>query len=214
IRTSNIQGINIPGTNEKLVANLFADDTTIFLNKVDDFAILQNILDKWCLAAGARFNIKKTQLLPIGSADYRERVIHERQMNPGHQTIPDTMKIIPDGELTRILGAWVGNNGNQESLWTPVLENIDADLEQWEKSHPTTEGRKLIIQMVIGGRTQYLARVQGMPKRVEDGLRKRIRTFFWGDKRSPIKEAMIYMPIEYGGQGVLDIQARNEAIQI
>ncbi|KDQ33712.1 hypothetical protein PLEOSDRAFT_1031451 [Pleurotus ostreatus PC15] len=52
-----------------------------------------------------------------------------------------------------------------------------------------------------------------MPKQVEEGLRKRIRSFFWGDKHSPIKEEMIYVPIEHGGQGVLDIRARNEAIQ-
>ena len=91
-------------------------------------------------------------------------------MNPAHQVIHETMKIIPDGKLTHILGAWIGNNGNREAPWTPVLENIDTDLERWEKGHPTTEGRKLIIQMVVGGRTQYLARVQSMPKQVEDGI--------------------------------------------
>lgn len=213
IRASNIQGINIPGVNERLVANLFADDTTIFLNEMDDFATLQKILDSWCLAAEARFNVQKTQLLPIGNLEYRERVLQERKMRPNQQEIPQTMKIIPEGELTRILGAWIGNDGRQETPWTPVLENIDADLERWGRGNPTIEGQKLIIQMVIGGHTQYLAKVQGMPKQIEDRLRKRVRTFFWGDKRSPIKEEMMYMPIEYGSQGVLDIRARNEAIQ-
>ncbi|KDQ32576.1 hypothetical protein PLEOSDRAFT_1015105, partial [Pleurotus ostreatus PC15] len=175
---SGIKGIDVPGTEEKLIANLFADDTTVFLNEGDDFNALQIILGKWCTAAGAKFNTKKTQILPIGSVEYRERVIRERKTNREHQEIPEEMKIVPDGQLTRILGAWIGNNGNQEAPWTPVIEMIDEDLERWEKGHPTSEGRKLIIQMVVGGRTQYLARVQGMPKQVEDSLRKQIRKFF------------------------------------
>ncbi|KDQ22940.1 hypothetical protein PLEOSDRAFT_1015108, partial [Pleurotus ostreatus PC15] len=175
---SGIKGIDVPGTEEKLIANLFADDTTVFLNEEDDFNTLQTILNKWCIAAGAKFNTKKTQILPIGSEEYRGRVIRERKVSQEHHGIPEEMKIVPDGQLTRILGAWIGNKGNQESPWTPVVEKIDEDLERWEKGHPTAEGRKLIIQMVIGGRTQYLARVQGMPKQIEDNLRKRIRKFF------------------------------------
>ncbi|KDQ25470.1 hypothetical protein PLEOSDRAFT_1026875, partial [Pleurotus ostreatus PC15] len=71
IRASGIKGINVPGTEEKLIANLFTDNTTVFLNEGDDFNALQIILGKWCTAAGAKFNTKKTQILPIGSVEYR-----------------------------------------------------------------------------------------------------------------------------------------------
>ncbi|KAF9035020.1 hypothetical protein BDZ89DRAFT_1036318 [Hymenopellis radicata] len=46
------------------------------------------------------------------------------------------------------------------------------------------EGRRLIIQMVVGGKTQYLTKVQGMPKEVEQKLERRIRRFLWADKRA------------------------------
>ncbi|KAF7419654.1 hypothetical protein PC9H_002246 [Pleurotus ostreatus] len=68
--------------------------------------------------------------------------------------------------------------------------------------------------MVVGGRTQYLARVQGMPKQVKDSLRKRIWKFFWGDKKNPVREEIIFAQPGKGEQGVLDIRSRNEAIQI
>ncbi|KAF9497311.1 hypothetical protein BDN71DRAFT_1481863 [Pleurotus eryngii] len=179
-RSLNIKETNVPGTEEKLVANLFTDNTTMFLDGGSDFAKLQSIIDKWCITA-----------------------VREQKMNPGHQEIPRVMKIVPNGELIRILGAWIGNNRNQESPWTPVVKVIDRDFK-----------RKLIIQMVVGGQTQYLAIVQGMPKQIEDNLRKHMRKFFWRDKRSPIQEETIFAPAGKGGQGVLDICARNKAIQV
>jgi hypothetical protein len=48
-----------------------------------------------------------------------------------------------------------------------VLEKFAKDLERWKASAPTLEGKQHIINMVIGGRTQYLTRVQRMPKDVE-----------------------------------------------
>jgi len=41
------------------------------------------------------------------------------------------------------------------------------------------EGRKLIVQMQVVGVTQYLTKVQGMPKEVKLELNKQIRRFMW-----------------------------------
>ncbi|KAJ8457104.1 hypothetical protein ONZ45_g18449 [Pleurotus djamor] len=212
IRKSQITGYEIPGTAERIVANLFADDTTVIMNETDELTDLQEILDDWCLASGAKFNVQKTQIIPIGSKAHRQAVIENRKM--GDSTIPEHMTIIKDGDLTRILGAWFGNNCDTQSPWTPIIERIDSELERWGKSHPTFQGRKHIIQMEIGGRTQYLAKVQGMNKQTENAIKKRIRSFFWDGKTSQVKEDTIYAPIDEGGFGVLDIVARNEAIQL
>ncbi|KAJ3853367.1 hypothetical protein EV368DRAFT_73517 [Lentinula lateritia] len=175
LRTSNLKGFSeIPGIKEKLIANLFADDTTVFL---------ENILNRWCTASTAVFNISKTQILPIGKKEYRLRIITDRRGSPDRTRIPEHIHIAVEDEAIRILGAWYGHELHDDVGWANQLEKIDKVLLNWEKSNPTMDGRKKIIQMIIGGMTQYLTQVQGMPKKVEKKLEKRICQFLWGSKK-------------------------------
>ena len=215
LRSSELKGYKIPGNDEKLIANLFADDTTTFLSADDNFADLQIILDRWCKASTAKFNIKKTEIIPIGSNEFRKTVLETRKTKEDHGMIPKNMHIAKDGEAIRILGAWLGNKINDEGVWAPTIEKIDQNLKWWERSHPSMEGRRLIVQMVIGGMTQYLTQVQGMPREVEKRIAKRVRKFMWSEKQmSPVNEQTLYTPIEVGGRAVLDIASRNEAISV
>ncbi|KAF8912563.1 hypothetical protein CPB85DRAFT_1193624, partial [Mucidula mucida] len=178
--------------------------TTVFLAEYDDFESLTKILDDWCMAlAGAKFNINKTEILPIGVPVHRQGVRNNRTMSglgnsPG-QDIPEGIKITMDGEAVRTLGAWVGNGSKQVDVWTRTLDKIEENLNRWERGHPTMEGRRLIVLMVVGGMTQYLTKVQGMPKTVEDRLERRVRKFLWADKKKiNVNKETIYAPIEEG----------------
>ncbi|KAF5344335.1 hypothetical protein D9758_013247 [Tetrapyrgos nigripes] len=215
LRNSDLKGYKIPGHKERLIANLFADDTTVFLSADDDFETLQRILDKWCIASKAKFNIAKTEIIPMGSAEYRARVIDTRITKDGMDPLPQWLHITVDGEATRILGGWFGNNINNMSVWAPTLEKIDTHLERWNKGAPTMEGRRHIVQMVIGNMTQYLTQVQGMPTQIEKRVTKRVQNFIWAEKeRNPVSKATVLRPIEQGGRKVLDIEARNKAIDV
>lgn len=75
-------------------------------------------------------------------------------------------------EIHRILGSWQGNETNQAAIWAPTVEKIERSLKHWDKSHPTLMGRKKIVQMTVGGMTQYLTAVQGMIKEIEEYLDK------------------------------------------
>ncbi|KAJ7656481.1 hypothetical protein DFH06DRAFT_974827, partial [Mycena polygramma] len=67
--------------------------------------------------------------------------------------------------------------------------------------------------MVVGGMTQYLAKVQGMPPEIERKLERRVRAFLWDDKKLiAVNKETVYAPIDMGGRNLLDIIARNEAI--
>jgi hypothetical protein len=69
--------------------------------------------------------------------------------------------------------------------------------------------------MVVGGITQYLAKVQGMPSEVEAKIERRVRKFLWADKKVPtVNKETVYAPEEVGGRNLLDIVAHNEAITI
>ncbi|KAJ7182495.1 hypothetical protein C8R43DRAFT_818176, partial [Mycena crocata] len=85
---------------------------------------------------------------------------------------------------------------------------------RWQTTHPTLEGKRHIISMVIGGRTQYLTRVQGMPQEIEQTLVKLIRSFLWDGKTSRVSLETMILPVNQGGKGILDIPGRNKAIAL
>lgn len=72
----------------------------------------------------------------------------------------------------------------------------------------------MIVQMIVGGMTQYLTAVQGMPTEIEIGLSKLISKFIWKGGRPTIQMETLFRPREEGGLNVLDLKTRNKAIDI
>ena len=211
----NFKGITVPGVEEPLKAKFFADDTSVYMCKSDKFDFIKMLLGDWCRVSGAKFNIEKTEVVPIGSEDHRQQVVRSRKINPLDETLSDRIKVAEDGVAIRFLGAWIGNHTNNAVPWEPVIDNINKDLRRWGTSRPTMGGRKIIAQAITGGRTQYLTMAQGMPKNVEDAIIKITRKFMWGDNSSPrIALDFLQSPVEEGGLNLIDIKARNEAIEI
>ncbi|KAH9854953.1 hypothetical protein C2E23DRAFT_703113, partial [Lenzites betulinus] len=208
-------GLDVPGGTERLVTALFADDTTIFLGETDNYGMIEDVTGRWCRASRARFNMEKTEIIPVGSPEYRKRVWETRGMRIGAPPLPPNVRIAKDGEAIRSLGAWIGNKTDDAAPWTPVLAAIERALEKWEKGRPSLKGRRLIVGMEVGGRTQFLAKAQGMPSDVEGKLKKIVSTFVWaGDRHPRVCSDVVNAEVEEGGLGILDIAARNDAIQL
>lgn len=45
----------------------------VYLIEHDDFGALTDTLQFWCKASGAKFNTSKTEIIPIGTKEYREK---------------------------------------------------------------------------------------------------------------------------------------------
>src|SRR5712691_6562983 len=83
------------------------------------------------------------------------------------------------------------------------------------KLHPSLDGKARLVQAIVGGFTQFLTQVQGMPTQVEVALNKIISSFLWDDGLGPrIAMEFLHQPKEAGGLGILNIHARNEAIDL
>ncbi|EIW55710.1 uncharacterized protein TRAVEDRAFT_77783, partial [Trametes versicolor FP-101664 SS1] len=215
LRASSIRGFSVPGKAEKLVSALFADDTTAFLAETDSFEDLMAILCKWRAASRAKFNDDKTEVLPVGSKSYRERVVQTRQLTVGGPALPGGVKIVPDKQPVRVLGAWIGNQVDQEAVWGPMVDTIRRNLERWGLRNPSMYGRKLIVGMEVGGCTQFLARAQTMPPAVEQTLERAVSEFVWKNGGRPtVSMAVLQDPLESGGLNLLDVRARNDAIDL
>lgn len=171
-RKSGLTGFKAKEMAYCIVVTMFADDTTVYLTKNDKFSDLTDILQCWCKASSAKFNTKKTEIIPIGSKEYRENILVTRKISDTQECLPDNIEIAKDGKATRILGAWVRNNTNEHAIWSPILDKIENALQRWEKWHPTIEGCKIIIQRTVGSMSQYLTTAQGMPKDIKDLLTK------------------------------------------
>lgn len=214
IRDSALKGFTTPQATERLIISMFADDTTVFLSEDDNFEKLTELLDNWCIASGAKFNVGKTEIVPIGSKEYRDQVVQSRKGQQNHPPIPDNIKIAKEGEPVRALGAFVGNGIEECSVWTPTIETIETALKRWQRSHPTVDGKRLIINMEVGGRTQYRTTVQGMPLSVEKHLNKTIREFYWGGKAAYVSAETLALSLDKGGLKSIDLGARREAIHL
>jgi len=193
----NIKGIVVPGIENAIKVTLFADDTNLFLNKEDRLDYVQSILDKWCKVSGARFNIDKMEIIPIGTKAHRKTVVDTRKINAQDDNLlPQKIRIACDGEAVCILGVWIGNEANNQAPWEPILNIIKTKLNRWEKAHLMLNGKHIILQAIIGGHTQFLAKAQGMPKHIEDALMNIMTTFIWEETKPRITMATLQRPTQ------------------
>ncbi|KAH9892715.1 hypothetical protein C8Q73DRAFT_744726 [Cubamyces lactineus] len=215
LTTSTLRGLQVPGAQERLVAKLFADDTTVFLGEDDDYAEVDRVTGTWCRGSRAKFNLHKTEIIPLGTPEYRAQLVATRALCPGGETVHPDAHIARDGEAVRLLGAWIGNEVDPSQSWRPVVETVKRNLNKWAARRPTLHGKKLIVGMEIGARTQFRAKAQGMPQSVEKELTAAMRAFIWGEGKAP-KVAMATLQGSYddGGIALLDLEARNVAIDL
>ena len=211
-----LKGYNIPGLNEKIIINLFADDTVLYLSTEDRYGDALRALDEWCKASGAKFNKEKTEIIPIGTKTHRENMLRSRKLNPEDNPIGNEIRIARDGEAIRSLGAWTGNDTIETKPWEPIIDKVHNDFKRWKTVHPTLDGKQLIIQAVVGGRTQFLTKAQGMPEPIREALTKEIRNFIWDDDNHTPRLSLTHLeePKENSGINLLNLKDRNEAIEI
>ncbi|KAI0323400.1 hypothetical protein GY45DRAFT_1349801 [Cubamyces sp. BRFM 1775] len=105
---------------------------------------------------------------------------------------PRGVHVACDGEPVRILGAWIGNNVEEGGVWLLTVEKITSACM-----------------------SQFLTDVQHMPKLIQDQLDKLTRSYLWNGKHSPpVKMAQLQLPVDRGGFKILDLEARNDAIDL
>jgi ribonuclease HI len=129
-------------------------------------------------------------------------------------SLAEHIRIANDGEWIRVLGVPIGNRFDKGEPWGPTIEKIEKAVARWKKLNPTFKGKRLIIQAMVGGMSQYRTATQGMPAKALKEIRHIIRDFIWDNKRPLINEATLQLPRSQGGLGILDPVARNEAIDM
>lgn len=201
---------------ERLVVNMFADDTIVFLSSEDKIKHMIRTLDEYCLASTARFNLNKTNYIPIGERRFRESFEQSGTMwDNGRDTVIEKEHIMGEGRTTRLLGAWIGNGGSVNEQWDKILDESQEVLERWGRSYPSLPGKVLVINTLVASRAWYLAMVNEMPGDYEERMRKMFHSFLWNGKRNgSVTWEVVKMKREDGGLGLVDVRAKLDTMQL
>ncbi len=214
LQDSNLEEYKVPGILDKLIVTLFADDTTVYLSKNDKFSDLKRILDLWCAASGAKFNVPKTIIIPIGLVEHRTQLMNEHQSREMPEVMPEGIHIAEDGESTRSLGLYIGNNLDPTIPWNTIITATEDVLNRVQKLHPLLNGKRVGIQTYMVLRLNYLAIAEDMPNSVEKRFERMEFRFFWEEKTARINKQTLKLPLDEGGQNLVDIKLRNNAIHL
>lgn len=209
-----LKGIQIPKHKEPTKVTLFTDDTLIYTTITDDINELDKIIECFCKASTAKFNVEKTEFLPIGTKKYRTSVINTNKINETY-TIPKEHTIIKDSTPMRTLGAWVGNRININTQWNTIINKQQKIIDSWKQNHLTFRGKELLLKSLIQSRSLFLATVNGMPKHIEEQINTMTRNYLWNeDRRGLITMNQASLNIQDGGLNIPNLSARLEAIEI
>lgn len=139
--------------------------------------------------------------MPIGSPAYHKMVVTTWLLNPDDTTVFLSMvHITQDGEAAWSLGSWIGNDVDDAQPWGPVLEKAEQTLQHWAQSHPSLDGRRLIIQTFIGGYTQFLTKAQGMPPEIMTKFDRMKQQYVWDGKQAKVNKEIMRAPLTNGGK--------------
>ena len=131
----------------------FADDTLVYLEKDDSMKTLDKVIETFCVASTAKFNMDKTEILPIGRKEFREEMIETCKM--GNNIISNDKKIIQEGESMRTLGSWVGNAKVDTLQWEKILKSQEKVIEVWNKMNLTTKGKELVLKSLVQSKAVF-----------------------------------------------------------
>jgi len=131
IRKSSLEGFKIQGLEERVLVSLFTDDTLVYMNKKDDNKILKQTIRNFCEASTAKFNNKKSEILPIGTKEYRNNVIKTRTINKtNNDKLDQAIRIIEDNDSLRTLDAHIGNDSETSIQWEIILKRQSRILKK------------------------------------------------------------------------------------
>ena len=195
-----IRGIKLPNSDQSSVISQYADDTTLTLYGFDSVRHCFNLINLYERATGARINMIKTEGLLCGSL---------RHLDAG----PPDIAIKWNNDKIKILGIWLGNNDTDRENWSSKLDKFRATLSLWKHRDLSFRGKVCVINQLAASVLWYTASILVMPEWVKKQLEQDLWSFFWGHKSFLVDKQTCRLPVDRGGQGVVDFSVQSFALK-
>ena len=199
-RDTSIQGIPIPGSNNKQSkVSQYADDTTLIL--ANDFSINKafRIINIFERGSGSRLNSQKTEGLWLGP-------LAGRSYGPVNITwVTDKLKI---------LGVYFGNANLDHANWDNRVTKLEKRLNLWHLRTLSLKGKSLIINSLGASGLWYTATVLPMPESIHTRVTKAIFKFLWNGKTEQVRRDVCQLPFDQGGLAVINPLEKSRALKL
>lgn len=179
----------------------YADDVNIFISEQADVSILKESISLYGRASSAKVNWAKCEALYCGTANSRM------------PTLPSGLQWKTNG--MKVLGVYLGDPDFEKQNWEGVVAKVCARLSKWHWLLPqlSYRGRVLVINNLVASTLWHRLKVLSPPGSLIDDVQKHLVDFFWTGQHW-IPAAALYLPVEEGGQGLMDVRSKMMSFRL
>lgn len=115
----------------------------------------------------------------------------------------------------RVFGVFLGTEQVQKQNWEGMLDKVVAKLSKWRWLLPlmSFRGRVLVLNNLAASVLWHRLCVLEPPRGLLKELQKRLVDFFWTGQHWT-RAAVLHLPLQEGGQGLVDLQSRVTAFRL
>uniref|UniRef100_A0A8C4RDJ9 Reverse transcriptase domain-containing protein n=1 Tax=Erpetoichthys calabaricus TaxID=27687 RepID=A0A8C4RDJ9_ERPCA len=188
-----------PTASFKVVA--YADDVTVVITEPNDVVLLQDCLQVFQTVSSARVNWSKCNAFLMGKWDCPP------------PSLPSGLTW--NSKVFKHLGIYIGKSGATADNWEGLIDQIQGRLKKWKwvVTKLSFRGRVLIINNLIASMLWHKFRCADPPLWLLKEIQRILLDFFW-DKIHWVKRSVVHLPVDEGGQGLVDILCRIEAFRL
>lgn len=196
-----LRGVSVPFVNECFYLSAYADDVSVFVNGGDDVNIVKNVVHDFQLVSSAKVNWGKSEAIWVGEWERRCTGL------PGG--------LLWGKEGLKYLGVFLGDDTYVQKNWDGVKEKVKSRLEKWKWLLPqlSYRGRALIINNLVASALWHKLACVEPPNGLLSSIQKDMVNFFW-DKLHWVPQAVLFLPKEDGGQGLIDLVSRKDTYRL
>lgn len=194
-----IKGIPIPNGTAKI--QMFADDTIFYCSAHGDVPRIVETLELYSAASGAKPNLNKTEILPIGP-------------KRGGYIDYSPIKTLQHDTHVKLLGVQIANQPDPEKTWPLQFDKVKNLTQLWSRRNISTIGKLALIKQIMLSLIWHHTDIHNASDNDIKQLDDTIWSFFNNSKRSHISKEKARLPRYQGGYDFPDIKSTITAQRV
>ena len=182
---------------------MFSDDTFFIIRNQKDHDLVRCDLSTYEKASGAKANVSKTEILPIGPNTHSEA-----------NKLRTDVRILPYEQEVKLLGVMISNTDHNELVWNRLIQKIYAVLQKWSCVKLSIKGKILLSKTVLVPILLFQAKFSTIPTKTLKLIERIIWNYIKTNDSRMVSLETALLPYELGGLEAPNLDAIIKAARI